>query len=116
MVGSGVVRANMEFALQAGRCQEGDGEMTVATGFEEVTIGDCRLILGDCREVLPTLPQVDLVLTDPPYGIGYAAQPTKWSRDNVAREPEEWDDELPDIMPIVEQSRRLLDEKYNLDA
>jgi len=25
---------------------------------------------GDCREVLPTLPQVDLVLTDPPYGIG----------------------------------------------
>ncbi len=24
---------------------------------------------GDCREVLPTLPKVDLVLTDPPYGI-----------------------------------------------
>lgn len=23
---------------------------------------------GDCREVLPTLPKVDLVLTDPPYG------------------------------------------------
>ena len=27
--------------------------------FEEVTIGDCRLILGDCREVLPLLPSVD---------------------------------------------------------
>jgi site-specific DNA-methyltransferase (adenine-specific) len=29
---------------------------------------------GDCREVLPTLTagSVDLVLTDPPYGIGYA--------------------------------------------
>ena len=26
---------------------------------------------GDCREILPTLPKVDLVLTDPPYGIGY---------------------------------------------
>lgn len=25
---------------------------------------------GDCREVLPTLGPVDLVLTDPPYGIG----------------------------------------------
>jgi len=25
---------------------------------------------GDCREVLPTLEKVDLVLTDPPYGIG----------------------------------------------
>jgi len=24
---------------------------------------------GDCREILPTLPPVDLVLTDPPYGI-----------------------------------------------
>ena len=24
---------------------------------------------GDCREILPELPHVDLVLTDPPYGI-----------------------------------------------
>lgn len=38
--------------------------------FEEVQIGDCRLILGDCREVLPLLPMHDLLLTDPPYGIG----------------------------------------------
>ena len=26
---------------------------------------------GDCREVLPELEPVDLVLTDPPYGIGW---------------------------------------------
>jgi DNA modification methylase len=25
---------------------------------------------ADCREVLPQLPKVDLILTDPPYGIG----------------------------------------------
>lgn len=25
---------------------------------------------GDCREILPTMDKVDLVLTDPPYGIG----------------------------------------------
>ncbi len=25
---------------------------------------------GDCREVLPTLEKADLVLTDPPYGLG----------------------------------------------
>jgi site-specific DNA-methyltransferase (adenine-specific) len=25
---------------------------------------------GDCREILPQLPRVDLVLTDPPYGLG----------------------------------------------
>jgi len=29
---------------------------------------------GDCREVLPQLPPVDLVLTDPPYGIGLQSQ------------------------------------------
>lgn len=27
------------------------------------------LYCGDCREILPQLPKVDLVLTDPPYGI-----------------------------------------------
>ena len=32
-------------------------------------IGNCSLWLGDCREILPHLPKVDLVLTDPPYGI-----------------------------------------------
>jgi site-specific DNA-methyltransferase (adenine-specific) len=26
---------------------------------------------GDCRDVLPTLPKVDLVLTDPPYGVDW---------------------------------------------
>lgn len=26
---------------------------------------------GDCREILPTLPKVDLVVTDPPYGINH---------------------------------------------
>lgn len=31
------------------------------------TIGDCTLYLGDCREILPTLPKVDAVVTDPPY-------------------------------------------------
>jgi site-specific DNA-methyltransferase (adenine-specific) len=34
------------------------------------TIGNATLYLGDCREILPTLPNCDLILTDPPYGIG----------------------------------------------
>ena len=25
---------------------------------------------GDCRDILPLMPMVDLVLTDPPYGVG----------------------------------------------
>lgn len=32
-------------------------------------IGDATLYLGDCRDVLPTLPKVDAVVTDPPYSI-----------------------------------------------
>lgn len=28
---------------------------------------------GDCREVLPSLASVDLVLTDPPYGVNYVS-------------------------------------------
>lgn len=33
---------------------------------------------GDCREILPTLPKVDLVLTDPPYGIDFhSARPSE---------------------------------------
>jgi len=35
-----------------------------------VTIGQATLYHGDCLEILPSLPKVDLVLTDPPYGIG----------------------------------------------
>ena len=35
----------------------------------------CTIYHGDCREILPTLPKVDLVLTDPPYGIGYVMKP-----------------------------------------
>jgi site-specific DNA-methyltransferase (adenine-specific) len=31
----------------------------------------CTIYHGDCREILPLLERVDLVLTDPPYGIGW---------------------------------------------
>ena len=36
-----------------------------------VIIGNATLYLGDCREILPALPKVDAVITDPPYGIGF---------------------------------------------
>jgi site-specific DNA-methyltransferase (adenine-specific) len=31
--------------------------------------GDVIIYNSDCRDILPQLPKVDLVLTDPPYGI-----------------------------------------------
>lgn len=37
--------------------------------FRREIIGDAVLYLGDCKEVLPLLPKVDAVVTDPPYGI-----------------------------------------------
>ena len=33
------------------------------------TIGNATLYLGDCAEVLPLLPKVDALITDPPYEI-----------------------------------------------
>lgn len=34
---------------------------------------------SDCREILPHLPKVDLVLTDPPYGINWNTDYTRFS-------------------------------------
>lgn len=36
---------------------------------------------GDCRDILPSLPKVDLVLTDPPYGVGFASWDEKFTFD-----------------------------------
>jgi DNA modification methylase len=35
-----------------------------------VIIGNCTLYNADCRDVLPELGRSDLLLTDPPYGVG----------------------------------------------
>tara|TARA_Y100001956_G_scaffold66547_1_gene68145 strand:- start:15 stop:641 length:627 start_codon:yes stop_codon:yes gene_type:complete len=54
---------------------------------------------ADCREVLPTLDKVDLVLTDPPYGINAArhrnSQINGW-KDYGEREESLWDKETPE--------------------
>lgn len=34
-------------------------------------IGLATLYLGDCREIAPMLSEIDAVVTDPPYGIGF---------------------------------------------
>lgn len=64
-------------------------------------IGKARLYLGDCREVLPTLPKVDAVITDPPYGINIRAR---------VNHPERaaWDTERADIAPWLSVGRHHL--------
>jgi DNA modification methylase len=46
---------------------------------------------ADNARVLPTLPPCDLLLTDPPFGIGFAAQPTTGQRKR-GQARESWDD------------------------
>jgi len=51
---------------------------------------------ADCRDVLPSLPKVDLVLTDPPYGIEtgiVADRPTKWQR-KAGKTVSQWDKKI----------------------
>lgn len=58
-----------------------------------VIIGNATLYLGDCLEILPTLPKVDAVITDPPYGGGYAANPIVGKGKKASNhEPMTWDD------------------------
>jgi site-specific DNA-methyltransferase (adenine-specific) len=55
----------------------------------KVEIGNATLYLGDCMDILPTLPKVDAVITDPPYGMDY--RPEKWKK---------YSGEKSDWMPI----------------
>jgi len=61
-----------------------------------VIIGNATLYLGDCRDILPTLPKVDAVITDPPYGIGANKQTLGKGKKDFDRGGD-WDDATPDI-------------------
>jgi len=73
----------------------------------KVVIGNAELWLGDCLDVLPTLPKVDAVITDPPYGIaatwkgGLGHGWGKAHEEGVLRN--EWDAEAPsaDLFDLI---------------
>jgi site-specific DNA-methyltransferase (adenine-specific) len=65
-------------------------------------IGDATLYLGDCAAVLPTLPQVDAVITDPPYGLGKKLQGGTWG---ATTELLVWDAAPPDASFLLRLSQ-----------
>lgn len=51
-----------------------------------------KIICGDCLEVMKEMPDkcVDLILTDPPYGVGF----TEWDSRNIKKAFPMWLDEM----------------------
>ena len=70
---------------------------------EPVVIGNATLYLGDCREILPLLPKVDAVVTDPPYGNGCAPRggKTAGSVDLESGGVPEWDIRSDEWMQLI---------------
>ena len=62
-------------------------------------IGNATLYLGDCRDILPTLPKVDAVITDPPYGKVKGDFDNGWtSRRSMLSDAATWADAIVDRM------------------
>lgn len=60
---------------------------------------------GDCREILPLLPKVDLVLTDPPYGIGASSK--RFVNGTSKTQKDYYEDVCWDQSPIDKQTLAL---------
>lgn len=73
---------------------------------EKVIIGDATLYLGDCMDILPTLPKVDAVTTDPPYGISANKQTLGKGKKDFDR-GSDWDSRAPDLRNIFEKGELL---------
>lgn len=65
-----------------------------STSFEKVVIGNATLYRADCFDVLPQLSDIGAVVTDPPYGIGYAYR----SYDDA---PSEYDALMSRLVPLL---------------
>jgi site-specific DNA-methyltransferase (adenine-specific)/modification methylase len=70
-----------------------------------IEIGKATLYLGDCMDILPTLPKVDAVITDPPYGLGDKLHGTgsgEWGALYTEKNGFDWDQSTPQwIVPML---------------
>lgn len=72
--------------------------------------GSCTIYHGDCRDILPGLGKFDLLLTDPPYGIGNFVQISGRisGRGNNKGKPVEWNNAVPvkEIFDIMREKSK----------
>ena len=57
---------------------------------------------GDCKEIVPQLGKFDLLLTDPPYGLGNRMKGGTWGCSEKYDRMREWDTEAPCIRFLIE--------------
>jgi DNA modification methylase len=62
---------------------------------------------GDCREILPLLEPVDLVLTDPPYGIGEGDRASKRTSNTIKPNPR-WKQQRPTDYKVIFDDSQIL--------
>lgn len=63
-------------------------------------IGNATLYLADCREVVPALPEIEALVTDPPYGMGWNTDSTRFSSDSCGQGREDWKPIAGDAEPF----------------
>ncbi len=64
-------------------------------------IGNATLYLGNCFELFDSLPDVDAIVTDPPYGIYKYGGKWKGGKTEV-----EWDKQAPDLDVILGKANK----------
>jgi DNA modification methylase len=67
----------------------------------KVEIENATLYLGDCMDILPTLPKVNAVITDPPYGLGKRMQGGTWGAKTEFKEMVIWDNAPPEFETLI---------------
>jgi hypothetical protein len=83
----------------------GVGKEGGEVSFEKVCIGPHTLYRGDNRELAHVLFGVDGIATDPPYGISATRMTLGAGKKDFHRG--DWDDDRPDLQPILGLSPRL---------
>jgi site-specific DNA-methyltransferase (adenine-specific) len=67
---------------------------------------------GDCREVLPDLGRFDLILTDPPYGLGESVwdknEKTPKRRWRLHHDQMGWDQDVAEVASLLEYADRAI--------